>query len=199
MSKASNVKANLSYLLRGPASSLQPASLTTRSTLRSLRYVFKFAFWRLVRYFVSFSRRRREGGELMRAFSQKYAAVAAGCTALAGTMAGAALPWVAAIAVPSVPVAAAIGLTTAAIKVRLSPSNQLARPADSPLAVWLEAPRKPFPSRLESRRRRSGCTIRRAEGRRGGGGRVRQAQRPPSCWQGVGLRRVRLRARNDKM
>lgn len=49
---------------------------------------------------------------------QKYAAIAAGTTALAGTVIGTALPWLAAIAVPSVPVAAGIGLTTAAIKVR---------------------------------------------------------------------------------
>jgi len=59
--------------------------------------VAKFVFWRLLRYF-------------------KYTLVAAGVAALAGTFAGTALPWVAAIAVPSVPVAAAIGLTTAVVK-----------------------------------------------------------------------------------
>lgn len=74
-----------------------PASLRTRSTLKSLRYVFKFVFWRLVRYF-------------------KYAAIAAGTTALAGTLIGTALPAVGALLVPSVPVAAAIGLTTSVIK-----------------------------------------------------------------------------------
>ncbi|KAM0750110.1 hypothetical protein T439DRAFT_289371 [Meredithblackwellia eburnea MCA 4105] len=94
----SALKTNLSYLIRGPANSpLQPKSFQTRSTLRSLRYLAKFIFWRLLRY-------------------GKYALIAAGATALAGTALGTALPWIAAIAVPSVPVAAAMGLTTAVIK-----------------------------------------------------------------------------------
>jgi len=57
----------------------------------------QFVFWRLVRYF-------------------KYAAIAAGTTALAGTAIGVALPWLGALIVPSVPVAAAMGLTTSVIK-----------------------------------------------------------------------------------
>lgn len=48
--------------------------------------------------------------------SQKYAAIAAGTTALAGTLLGGTLPIIGAILVPSVPVAAAMGLTTAAIR-----------------------------------------------------------------------------------
>lgn len=57
------------------------------------------------------------------ALAQKYAIVGAGAAALAGTFAGAALPWVGALLVPSVPVAAAMGATTALIKVRLSSSS----------------------------------------------------------------------------
>ena len=48
--------------------------------------------------------------------AQKYAAIAAGTTALAGTLLGGTLPIIGAILVPSVPVAAAMGLTTAAIR-----------------------------------------------------------------------------------
>ncbi|GAA6022778.1 hypothetical protein JCM8202_002775 [Rhodotorula sphaerocarpa] len=73
------------------------SSLVTRSSLRTLRYVLKFVFWRLVRY-------------------AKYAMIGAGTAALAGTVLGTALPWLGALIVPSMPVAAAMGATTALIK-----------------------------------------------------------------------------------
>ena len=47
---------------------------------------------------------------------QKYAAIAAGTTALAGTLLGGTLPIIGALLVPSIPVAAAMGATTAAIR-----------------------------------------------------------------------------------
>ncbi|GAA6030055.1 hypothetical protein JCM8097_009233 [Rhodosporidiobolus ruineniae] len=94
--RLSKTRQNLAYLVN-PKSAAAPGSLVTRSSLRSLRYAFRFIFWRLVRY-------------------AKYAVIAAGTTALAGTVIGAALPWVGALVVPSIPVSAAIGLTTAVIK-----------------------------------------------------------------------------------
>lgn len=124
LAPASSLKTNLAYLVKGPTgTALRPSSLQTRSTLRSLRYLSKFVFWRLLRYLCvallagSWAR----SADVMRRRSSKYAALAAGATALAGTALGASLPWIAAIAVPSVPVAAAIGLTTAVIKVRRPP------------------------------------------------------------------------------
>ncbi|TNY23987.1 hypothetical protein DMC30DRAFT_239307 [Rhodotorula diobovata] len=95
-SKLSRTRANLAYLAN-PKATHPPPSLVTRSSLKTLRYVLRFVFWRLVRY-------------------AKYAIVGAGAAALAGTFAGAALPWVGALLVPSVPVAAAMGATTALIK-----------------------------------------------------------------------------------
>ncbi|GAA5850921.1 hypothetical protein JCM8547_009131 [Rhodosporidiobolus lusitaniae] len=95
-SRLSRTRANLAYLAN-PKTAAAPGSLVTRSSLKSLRYVLNFVFWRLVRYF-------------------KYAAIAAGTTALAGTVLGAALPAIGALVVPSVPVAAGMGLATAAIK-----------------------------------------------------------------------------------
>ncbi|BGP53217.1 hypothetical protein JCM8202v2_000776 [Rhodotorula sphaerocarpa] len=77
------------------------SSLVTRSSLRTLRYVLKFVFWRLVRY-------------------AKYAMIGAGTAALAGTVLGTALPWLGALIVPSMPVAAAMGATTALIKALLT-------------------------------------------------------------------------------
>ncbi|CEQ39181.1 SPOSA6832_00706, partial [Sporobolomyces salmonicolor] len=94
--RLSRTRANLAYLAN-PKAAAAPGSLVTRSSLRTFRYVLKFVFWRFVRY-------------------AKYALIAAGATALAGTAIGAALPWVGALVVPSVPVAALMGLTTAAVK-----------------------------------------------------------------------------------
>ncbi|GAA5894912.1 uncharacterized protein JCM6883_002250 [Sporobolomyces salmoneus] len=88
-------KSNLKYLVN-PSSSA-PKSLVSRSSLNTLRYVLKFAFYRLLRY-------------------GKYALIAAGATALGGTVIGTALPWVGALVFPSLPVAAAMGATTALIK-----------------------------------------------------------------------------------
>ncbi|GAA5832774.1 hypothetical protein JCM3766R1_007037 [Sporobolomyces carnicolor] len=88
-------KANLKYLVN-PSSSA-PNSLVTRSSLKTVRYVLRFAFYRLLRY-------------------AKYALIAAGATALGGTVIGTALPWVGALVFPSLPVAAAMGATTALIK-----------------------------------------------------------------------------------
>ncbi|GAA6062299.1 hypothetical protein JCM10212_004387 [Sporobolomyces blumeae] len=87
---------SLRYLVN-PSSSPAPRSLVQRSSLNSLRYILRFCFWRAVRY-------------------AKYALIAAGTTALAGTVIGTALPWVGALVFPSLPVAAAMGATTALIK-----------------------------------------------------------------------------------
>ncbi|BGP13242.1 hypothetical protein JCM10213_004988 [Rhodosporidiobolus nylandii] len=95
-SKLARTSANLKYLVN-PATATAPGGLVSRSSLKTLRYVVKFVFWRLVRY-------------------AKYALIAAGTTALAGTVIGTALPWVGALVFPSVPVAAAMGATTALIK-----------------------------------------------------------------------------------
>ncbi|GAA6000873.1 hypothetical protein JCM10207_004700 [Rhodosporidiobolus poonsookiae] len=95
-SRLSRTRNNLAFLAN-PKTAPAPASLVTRSSLRTFRYVLKFVFWRLVRY-------------------AKYALIAAGTTALAGTVIGTALPWVGALVVPSVPVAAAMGTATALIK-----------------------------------------------------------------------------------
>ncbi|KAI5477553.1 blue-light-inducible Bli-3 protein [Pseudohyphozyma bogoriensis] len=103
------LRTNLTYLIKGPANAAaHPASLRTRSILRTTRYVLKFVFWRLVRYF-------------------KYALVGAGVAALAGTFGATMLPWVAAVAVPSVPMAAALGLGTAVVKAAsdASPATKL--------------------------------------------------------------------------
>ncbi|GAA5994763.1 hypothetical protein JCM5350_007985 [Sporobolomyces pararoseus] len=89
-------KANLRYLVN-PASGTAPNSLVTRSSLKTFRYVLRFAFYRLLRY-------------------AKYAIVAAGAAALGGTVIGTALPWVGALVFPSLPVAACMGATTALIK-----------------------------------------------------------------------------------
>lgn len=136
----STLRTNLSYLIRGPASPYAPSSLKARSTLRTVRYVLKFVFWRLLRYLfvpsppLSLSRARKVGGQgadvTRRTWNlSKYAALAAGTAALAGTALGTSLPWIAAIAIPSVPVAAAIGLTTAVIKVPcLAPSPSFDSP-----------------------------------------------------------------------
>lgn len=94
-------KTNLRYLISGPGGAAAPASLTTRSALRTTRYVLRFLFWRLLRY-------------------GKYALIAAGTSALAGSALAGVVPIAGAILVPSVPVAAAIGLTTAVIKVSRS-------------------------------------------------------------------------------
>ncbi|GAA5996862.1 uncharacterized protein JCM10292_006048 [Rhodotorula paludigena] len=94
--KLTTTRNHLAYLVN-PKTGPAPASLITRSSLRTLRYTLRFVFWRLVRY-------------------AKYAIIGAGAAALAGTFAGAALPWVGALIVPSVPVAAAMGATTALIK-----------------------------------------------------------------------------------
>lgn len=48
-SKVSAVKNNLKFLVN-PTSGPKPSSLVTRSSLQSLRYVLKFAFWRMIRY-----------------------------------------------------------------------------------------------------------------------------------------------------
>ncbi|GAA5835368.1 hypothetical protein JCM5353_001757 [Sporobolomyces roseus] len=89
-------KANLRYLAN-PTSTGAPKSLVTRSSLKTFRYVLKFAFYRILRY-------------------GKYALLAAGGTLIGGTVIGTALPWVGAIIFPSLPVAAAMGATTALIK-----------------------------------------------------------------------------------
>ncbi|GAA5860466.1 hypothetical protein JCM3774_000432 [Rhodotorula dairenensis] len=94
--KLTQARAGLAYLVN-PQGHPAPGSLVTRSSLKSLRYVLKFVFWRLVRY-------------------AKYALVGAGTAALAGTVLGTALPWLSALIVPSMPVAAAMGATTALIK-----------------------------------------------------------------------------------
>ncbi|GAA5990951.1 hypothetical protein JCM11641_007442 [Rhodosporidiobolus odoratus] len=93
--KLARTRANLAFLANPKAAA--PTSLVSRSSLKSLRYVLKFVFWRLIRY-------------------AKYALIAAGTTALAGTVIGTALPWVGALVFPSVPVAACMGATTALIK-----------------------------------------------------------------------------------
>ncbi|SCV72668.1 BQ2448_4205 [Microbotryum intermedium] len=93
-----SAKTNLSYLVRGPqAGGARPASLTLRTALRSTRYVIKFVFWRLLRYF-------------------KYTLIAGGTAALAGTVIGSIVPVAGALLVPSIPVAAAMGLGTAVFK-----------------------------------------------------------------------------------
>lgn len=56
---------------------------------------------------------------------QKYAVVGAGVAALGGTVLGTALPWVSMLVLPSIPVAAAMGVTTAAIKVLVPPRSFL--------------------------------------------------------------------------
>ncbi|GAA5910913.1 hypothetical protein JCM6882_001930 [Rhodosporidiobolus microsporus] len=89
-------RANAAYLIN-PTTAAAPRSLVTRSSLKTVRYVLKFVFWRLVRY-------------------AKYALIGAGTAALAGTFIGTALPVVGALIVPSMPVAAAMGATTALIK-----------------------------------------------------------------------------------
>ncbi|GAA5924273.1 uncharacterized protein JCM15063_005588 [Sporobolomyces koalae] len=95
-SSLNRTKANLRYLAN-PATSPGPNSLVTRSSLKTVRYVLRFAFYRILRY-------------------AKYALIAAGATALGGTVIGTALPWVGALVFPSLPVAAAMGATTALIK-----------------------------------------------------------------------------------
>lgn len=123
-STLSKTKSNLRYLVN-PASGSAPNSLVTRSSLKTFRYVLKFAFYRIMRYAVSPpllpSRVATLGNSrstsVSRDLSQKYAIVAAGATALGGTLIGTALPWVGAIVFPSLPVAAAMGATTALIKV----------------------------------------------------------------------------------
>ncbi|GAA5826115.1 hypothetical protein JCM11251_007170 [Rhodosporidiobolus azoricus] len=94
--RLARTRANAAYLLN-PKAAAAPAGFFTRSGLRTTRYVLKFVFWRLVRY-------------------AKYAIIGAGTAALAGTFIGTALPWVGAILVPSMPVAALMGATTALIK-----------------------------------------------------------------------------------
>ncbi|GAA5979056.1 hypothetical protein JCM10908_002789 [Rhodotorula pacifica] len=94
--KLAQTRAGLAYLAN-PTKNPAPGSLVTRSSLKTFRYVLKFVFWRLVRY-------------------AKYAIIGAGSAALAGTVLGTALPWLGALIVPSVPVAAAMGATTALIK-----------------------------------------------------------------------------------
>lgn len=43
-------KTNLRYLMNPANAAARPGSLATRSTLRTVRYVAKFVFWRLLRY-----------------------------------------------------------------------------------------------------------------------------------------------------
>lgn len=50
-SKLSRTRANLAYLAN-PKATHPPPSLVTRSSLKTLRYVLRFVFWRLVRYAV---------------------------------------------------------------------------------------------------------------------------------------------------
>lgn len=50
-SKLSGTRANLAYLAN-PKATHPPPSLVTRSSLKTLRYVLRFVFWRLVRYAV---------------------------------------------------------------------------------------------------------------------------------------------------
>jgi hypothetical protein len=120
---------------------------------------------------------------------QKYAAIAAGTTALAGTLLGTAIPVIGALAVPSVPVAAAIGLTTSVIKVRLALPRKVRSVAQPhlplrafflsprfpslmdfplPASVHLGSPRQPLPPRLARRWRRSRRPSRRETRREGG-------------------------------
>ncbi|KAK4049458.1 hypothetical protein OIV83_004191 [Microbotryomycetes sp. JL201] len=94
---SSALRTNLTYLVKGTAASGVPSRWTTRTALGTLRYTLKFVFWRLVRYF-------------------KYTLIAAGSAALAGTFIGPVVPVIGALAVPSIPVAAGIGLATAVIK-----------------------------------------------------------------------------------
>ncbi|KAM0792799.1 hypothetical protein ACM66B_002568 [Microbotryomycetes sp. NB124-2] len=95
----SALRTNLTYLVKGGtgAGAVAPRAWTTRTALSTLRYTLKFVFWRLVRYF-------------------KYTLIAAGSAALAGTFIGPFVPVIGALAVPSIPLAAGIGLTTAVIK-----------------------------------------------------------------------------------
>lgn len=51
-STLSKTKSNLRYLVN-PASGSAPNSLVTRSSLKTFRYVLKFAFYRIMRYAVS--------------------------------------------------------------------------------------------------------------------------------------------------
>lgn len=122
-SRLSTTRSHLAYLAN-PKNSPAPKSLVTRSSLKTFRYVLKFVFWRLLRYAV---RTNPVAAVLHRAdlrfFEQKYTLIAAGSAALAGTVIGTALPWVGALVFPSVPVAAAMGATTALIKVRPLPPS----------------------------------------------------------------------------
>ena len=68
-SRVQKTKATLQYLYDPKTAHQQPAHLHTRTFLRSLRYVFIFAFWRLVRY-------------------AKYAIVGAAVAAVSGTVIG---------------------------------------------------------------------------------------------------------------
>lgn len=52
--KLTQARAGLAYLVN-PATHPAPASLVTRSSLKTFRYVLKFVFWRLVRYAVSYT------------------------------------------------------------------------------------------------------------------------------------------------
>lgn len=52
VSRSSNVRASLAFLLQGSAASVQPTSLRLRTFLSTTRYILRFVFWRLVRYTV---------------------------------------------------------------------------------------------------------------------------------------------------
>lgn len=66
--KLTQARAGLAYLVN-PQTHPAPGSLVTRSSLKSLRYVLKFVFWRLVRYAVSCLQIiARGGGAFLSAF-----------------------------------------------------------------------------------------------------------------------------------
>jgi hypothetical protein len=80
-SKLQRTRTNLAFLVN-PDNALSPASRRTRAFLRTARYVFKFVFWRLVRY-------------------AKYAAIGSLAAAVAGTAIGTAVSGVGFILAPT--------------------------------------------------------------------------------------------------
>jgi len=82
------------YVKGGPA---PQGSFRTRSLLKTSRYVFKFVFWRLLRW-------------------AKYAAIGALVASVGAGVLGTAISGAGMLIVPSVPVGICIGLATAAVK-----------------------------------------------------------------------------------
>ncbi|WVN86193.1 uncharacterized protein L203_101354 [Cryptococcus depauperatus CBS 7841] len=96
-SRLSNAQTNLSYLLLGPRASVAPASLKTRSLLKTTRYVVRYLFHRLIRY-------------------AKYALVGAAIATVGGGLLGSVGSGLAFFAAPGIGVGMAMGVITAMIK-----------------------------------------------------------------------------------